>query len=103
MFRATQLTCSVGIGPNKRLAKIAADVNKPNGFFRIHPDRTGIIQYVSKLPCRKVSGIGKVTESMLRALGFTTCGQLFENRCMLFRLFSELSFEFFMKYVYDYH
>lgn len=39
IFDGTALTCSIGIAPNRRLAKICSDQNKPNGFFRVEPDQ----------------------------------------------------------------
>jgi len=58
---ATQLTCSIGVAANKRLAKIVTDINKPNGYFILPSDAMVIKQFVSQLPCRKIPGIGKVT------------------------------------------
>ncbi len=39
IWEKTKLTCSLGIAPNKRLAKVCADLNKPNGYYRLEPDR----------------------------------------------------------------
>ena len=51
----TKLTASAGIAPNKMLAKICSDMNKPNGQFFIEPSRESVIEFVRKLPIRKVS------------------------------------------------
>jgi nucleotidyltransferase/DNA polymerase involved in DNA repair len=78
---------------------MCADINKPNGKFRLVPDRQTIIEFVQKQPCRKVNGIGKVMDQMLKALGVNKVSDLFEQRLLLYRLFSADTFEFFMKYV----
>ena len=51
----TKLTASAGIAPNKMLAKICSDMNKPNGQFFLEPSRESVIEFVRKLPIRKVS------------------------------------------------
>ena len=56
----TQLTCSVGIGPNTLLAKVATDINKPNGQYVLPEDPTALKEFVQSLNLRKVPGIGKV-------------------------------------------
>ena len=50
----TQLTASAGIASNKMLAKIASDMNKPNGQYMIPPSREKILEFIRKLPIRKV-------------------------------------------------
>ena len=55
IFQRTGLTASAGIAPNKMLAKIASDMNKPNGQFLVTPTREGVLEFVHKLPIRKVS------------------------------------------------
>lgn len=71
---ATGLTCSVGIAPNKRLAKVASDLQKPDGLTILtDEDAAGRI---AALPVRKVPGIGPVTEAHLARLGVTTVGEL---------------------------
>jgi DNA polymerase-4 len=68
------LTCSVGIAPNRLLAKLASDMQKPDGLVEIAPeDVWGILE---KLPVRKLCGIGEQTEKVLAALGIQTCGDL---------------------------
>ena len=68
------LTASAGIAPNKMLAKIASDWNKPDGQFEIKPDEIG--NFVRELPVRKIWGVGDKTAEKLGALGAETCGQL---------------------------
>jgi DNA polymerase kappa len=97
IYDATQLTCSIGVAANKRLAKIVTDINKPNGYFILPSDAMVIKQFVSQLPCRKIPGIGKVTNQLLAALKIEKVGQLLEQRLILYKLFSERSFDFFMR------
>jgi uroporphyrinogen-III synthase len=53
---ATRLTCSVGIAPNATLAKVASDLNKPNGQALVVSSREAVMAFVHDLPIRKVSG-----------------------------------------------
>ena len=70
------ITVSAGIAPNKFLAKIASDWNKPNGQFSIEP---GMVEdFVYQLPVRKLFGVGKVTAARMEKLGISTCGDLRE-------------------------
>jgi DNA polymerase-4 len=68
------LTASVGVAPNKLLAKIASDINKPNGIFVIKPAQ--VADFVKGLDVKKLWGVGKVTLKRLHSLGVTTCGEL---------------------------
>ena len=54
VYQSTGLTASAGIATNKMLAKIASDINKPNGQCFVEPTRDGILQFVWQLPIRKV-------------------------------------------------
>ena len=74
IFRKTKLTSSAGIGPNKLIAKIASEINKPNGQFEVTPEQ--VPEFMEKLPVRKIWGIGEKTERKLEELGVKTCGQL---------------------------
>nr|XP_042711889.1 DNA polymerase kappa isoform X2 [Chrysemys picta bellii] len=92
----TGLTASAGIAPNMMLAKMCSDQNKPNGQYRISPDRQSVMDFIKDLPIRKVPGIGKVTEKMLKALGILTCTELYQQRALLSLLFSETSWHNFL-------
>lgn len=72
--RNTGLTVSVGIAPNKFLAKLASDYQKPNGLVVVRPGEEAA--FLAPLPIRCVWGIGKVTEQQLHALQIYTIGQL---------------------------
>jgi DNA polymerase IV len=74
IFRKTKLTSSAGIGPNKLIAKIASEINKPNGQFEVKPEQ--VSEFMEKLPVRQIWGIGEKTERKLEELGVKTCGQL---------------------------
>ncbi|KAM3939241.1 DNA polymerase kappa [Leptodactylus fuscus] len=92
----TTLTASAGIAPNMMLAKVCSDRNKPNGQYIIPHDRQAVMDFIKDLPIRKVPGIGKVTEKMLRALGITTCTDLYQQRAQLSLLFSDTSWRNFL-------
>lgn len=70
----TGLTASAGIAPVKFLAKIASDLNKPNGQYVIRPDM--IDEFVKTLPLIKIPGVGKVTAKKLAELGLHTCSDI---------------------------
>lgn len=66
ILEETGLTASAGISVNKFLAKVASDINKPNGQKTIHP--TQILDFLEKLPIEKFYGIGKVTANKMYSL-----------------------------------
>ncbi len=68
------LTCSIGIGPNKLIAKMAAGVNKPDGLTVIRDDQ--VEDFLSPMPVGRLFGVGKVTEKKLNEEGIETIGQL---------------------------
>ena len=74
IFRKTKLTSSAGIGPNKLIAKIASEINKPNGQFEVKPEQAA--EFMKDLPVRKIWGIGEKSERKLEELGVKTCGEL---------------------------
>lgn len=68
------ITVSAGAAPNKFLAKIASDWNKPDGLFVIRPEE--VDAFVERLSVGKLFGVGKVTGKKLHDLGLSTCGDL---------------------------
>ncbi|WP_082191492.1 DNA polymerase IV [Cellvibrio sp. pealriver] len=68
------ITVSAGIAPNKFLAKIASDWNKPNGQFVITPAK--VPDFVAQLPVNKIYGVGKAMASKLAELAIFTCSDL---------------------------
>ncbi len=71
---AVGITISAGIAPNKFLAKIASNWNKPDGQFVVKPEN--IESFVSTLPVKALHGVGKVTAAKMKRLGVETCGDL---------------------------
>ena len=70
----TRLTASAGIAPNKFLAKIASDWNKPDGQFVLKPAM--VEAFLAPLPVGKLPGVGKVMQAKLAELGLATCTDL---------------------------
>ncbi len=68
------LTCSIGVGPNKLIAKIAADIQKPDGLTLVKPNE--VVSFLSNLPVRRLVGVGRKTDKKLKTLGIRTVGQL---------------------------
>ena len=68
------ITLSAGIAPNKFIAKVASDWNKPDGQFVVKPHE--VDEFVKALPVKKLFGVGKVTAGRLHALGIQTCADL---------------------------
>ena len=78
------LTISAGIAPNRMLAKIASDFNKPNGQYTIPADTEKIIKFMGKLSLRKIPGIGKVTQHIIKeVLGCEKVHEILEPEKML--------------------
>jgi DNA polymerase IV (archaeal DinB-like DNA polymerase) len=69
-----KITCSIGIAPNKMLAKIASDYVKPDGLTIIRPE--DVTQFISSLDLDKIPGIGPKTRDRLAKLGVRTSGEL---------------------------
>lgn len=68
------LVASIGVAPNKFLAKIASDLDKPNGFVEVAED--GIQRFLDPLPVSRIWGVGKRAEEMLARIGVATIEQL---------------------------
>lgn len=74
IFQATGLTCSIGVAPNKLLAKMASEFKKPNGISIVRPEDLETL--IWPLPCRKIQGVGPKAEARLQQHGLHTIGQL---------------------------
>ncbi|EAN79814.1 DNA polymerase kappa, putative [Trypanosoma brucei brucei TREU927] len=84
VFGETKLTASAGIGPTAALAKIASNINKPNGQHDLNLHTRGdVMTYVRDLGLRSVPGVGKVTEALLKGLGITTLSDIYNRRVEL--------------------
>lgn len=92
IFAETGLTASAGIAPNKLLAKIASDWNKPNGQFEIAPE--AIPAFMETLPVRRLWGVGSVSAQRFERMEVRTCGDLARlSRIELHALFGKWGLE----------
>lgn len=75
---STGLTCSAGIGPTRQLAKMASNINKPNGQFAVPlTDTPQLLHWLHSQPVKRICGAGKVTCALLKeAYGVNTIGDL---------------------------
>jgi DNA polymerase-4 len=74
IFRATGLTCSLGVAPNKLIAKMASEFDKPNGISVLHAQ--DVQARIWPLPVRKINGIGPKSEAKLHRLHLRTIGDI---------------------------
>jgi DNA polymerase IV (DinB-like DNA polymerase) len=82
IIKETGLTCSIGIGPNKLIAKVASDFQKPDGMTMVKPNESK--NFISNCNVDKIPGVGTKMTAKLFEMGIHTCGQLSEFG--LFRL-----------------
>ncbi len=74
IFATVGITASAGVAPNKFVAKIASDWNKPDGLCLVRPAE--VDAFVAALPVKKLHGVGKVTAAKLNKMGVDTCADL---------------------------
>ncbi|MBU3738474.1 MAG: DNA polymerase IV [Rhodoferax sp.] len=74
ILQRTGLSCSIGVAPNKLLAKMASEFDKPGGISIVH--ESDLEPRIWPLPCRKINGIGPKADARLQALGIETIGEL---------------------------
>lgn len=72
--RSQGLTCSVGVAPNKAVAKIASDFQKPDGLTVVEPDV--VEAFLAPIPVNRIQGVGRKTNERLEVLGIRTIGDL---------------------------
>ena len=90
VFLATGLTCSAGYGANTLVSKIASDMNKPNGQFAVAFDEASVNEFLRPLPLRKIPGIGKRLDLLLKtALDVNTVGDLVDKKHLVPFLFDD--------------
>jgi len=68
------ITCSIGLGTSKTIAKIASDRDKPHGLTVVYPGRE--LEFLAPLPVRDLSGVGRKAEQRLHDLGIITLSDL---------------------------
>ena len=74
IFAVTKLTASAGVAPSMFLAKIASDMEKPDGLTVVIPDK--VLEFLKDLPVRKIPGVGPRTEEILHGMTLNTCGDI---------------------------
>ncbi len=74
IFQATGLTCSIGVAPNKLIAKMASEFDKPNGISIVYEE--DVQTRIWPLAARKVNGIGPKADAKLESLGIRTVGEI---------------------------
>jgi DNA polymerase IV (DinB-like DNA polymerase) len=77
IFEEEKLTCSIGIGPNKLISKMAADYKKPNGLLTIAPE--SVTSFLRPMSVGKLIGIGPKSEKKLEKFGIRTIGDLADS------------------------
>ncbi|KAJ3375328.1 hypothetical protein GGF31_004446 [Allomyces arbusculus] len=97
IVKKTQLTASAGIAPNAMLAKVCSDLNKPNGQYYLAPEHETVVEFTNKLLMRRISGVGRVTEHLLKTLGVETCADFVREAAILSLVLSEKAFGFLLR------
>jgi len=92
------LVASVGVGPNKFIAKLASDVNKPNGFVVVTEDE--VKDFLAPLPVTRIWGVGKVAAATFEKLGIRTIAQLRQYSPQLLHQHFGSSGEYFLQLAY---
>ncbi|CAI2359766.1 unnamed protein product [Moneuplotes crassus] len=87
--KATELTCSAGVGANKMLAKICSDMNKPNGHYILPHDPQKIEELMANIEIRKIPGIGPVSQTELNELGIEKGKDFLDKAPELYCIFEE--------------
>lgn len=97
VYQETKLTVSAGIAPNKMLAKICSDKNKPNGQFTLDFEPRAIKAFMRNLSIRKIPGVGRVNERLLDSIGIKTCGDIYTHRVVVSLMDKEFGLQFLLQ------
>jgi DNA polymerase IV (DinB-like DNA polymerase) len=90
-----KLTCSIGIAPNKLVAKIASGFQKPNGLTIVRPEE--VKSFLSPLSVDEIPGIGKKTKEVLERIGIKTIGELAKTEVSkLVEMFGKIGIYFYL-------
>lgn len=93
IWEKEKLTCSIGIAPNKLVAKIASSYKKPDGLTVVKPEE--IKSFLSPLPVEKIPGIGKNTKKILNEMGIKSIGELAKaDVSLLVKKFGKVGMDF---------
>jgi DNA polymerase IV (DinB-like DNA polymerase) len=93
IWESENLTCSIGIGPNKLVAKIASSFKKPDGLTVVKPEE--VEKFLSPLPVEEIPGIGKKSKKILNEMGIKTIGDLAKtNPSLLVEKFGKIGVYF---------
>lgn len=93
IFTKTGLTVSIGLASTRYLSKIASEINKPNGFFKVEPGKE--IDFMQNLKLEKLWGIGEKTLKKINSFGFFTTKQLYcQNLQTLESIFGKATAQF---------
>lgn len=95
IFAQERLSCSIGIGPNKLIAKMASDFRKPGGITRVVPN--AVLDFLSPLPVRKIVGVGPKTEERLHSLGIFKIADIHESQSLLRKALGHRSAEWLIR------
>ncbi|KAN0042626.1 hypothetical protein ACTA71_011435 [Dictyostelium dimigraforme] len=87
IFEETTLTCSMGISCSPLLSKICSEINKPNGYFFL--ERQHSQEFIKTIQIKKLPGIGKVRQELLKTLGLETVSDIIDHRYELYYLLPE--------------
>jgi DNA polymerase kappa len=94
---ATGMTASCGIAPNKMLAKICSEINKPDGQTILEFNETAVSEFMSRLPIRKIPGVGKVNEQILSGMGIKLCPDIRDRAMDISINFTNNAFDFLVR------
>ena len=92
VFQKTGLTVSVGIGPNRLIAKLASEEKKPDGKFLVRKNKKEIREFLDNKKIIKIPGIGPSTEFLLKGLNIFFVKDLRKNLYIIKKIFSEKLF-----------
>ena len=92
-----KMTASCGIACNKMLAKICSDIHKPDGQTFLEFNDQSVMEFMQKLPIRKIPGVGKVNEQILCGMGIKLCPDAMKHAMDISINFTNNAFDFLIR------